>query len=187
MTEANKPPRFFSLAFHTSFFPDLLWRLLRPKNRKYESTFAGHIRLELPVLTVVFIMLGFFGFAAGLGSGSIIGWICGILGGGGVLYLLTDSIRSVWGVRPSYDYFRTIIFIFMVVLGFTAGLAIGTDRHFSYGVKIIMGLVGVIPAYAAGIFCGFWAQRLGWMASLLDVIAVAGIAGMLVLDVILLL
>ena len=53
MNGIKEPPGFLSLEFHTKFFPALLWRLLRPQKREYESTFAGHITLEYPVLTVI--------------------------------------------------------------------------------------------------------------------------------------
>jgi len=187
MKETNELPSFFSLAFHTSFFPALLWRLLHPKNRRYESTFSGHISLELPVLAIISIVLGIYGFSAVLGSGSIIGWVCGILGLGGFVYLLTGSIRSVWGMRPSFDHFRTIIFLFCVVLGLTIGLEMGNVYRAPYGMKIISGLTGLILGYLLGIVGGLWVQRLGWMAILLDIIALAAIAGMIVLDIILLL
>lgn len=184
---ANNPPPIFSLEFHLSFFPALLRRLLHSKNRRYESTFAGHISLEFPVMAIVSILLGIYGFSAVIGNGSIIGWICVIMGAGGFIYLLTGSIRSCKDYKPSFEYFRTIMFLFFAILGITTGLAIGTNYHLSYGVKIITGLIGLIPGYIVGIFGGLWTQYLGWMASLLDIIALAAIAGMIVLDIVMLL
>ena len=55
-----------------------------------------------------------------------------------------------------------------------------------YGVTVITGLAGFIPGYIAGVFGGIYAQYLGWMASLLDIIALAAIAGMTVLDIVML-
>jgi len=187
MDENSKFPRFFSLDFHIRFFSALLWRLLHPKRKRYKSAFAGHISLELPVMAIISIILGIYGFSAAIGSGSIIGWVCGILGLCGFIYLLTDSIRSGKYHKPSFEYFRTIIFLFFTVLGITTGLAIGTIYHFSYGVKITTGLTGFIPGYIVGIFGGIYAQHLGWMASLLDIIALAAIAGVIVLDIVMLL
>lgn len=184
MNETNNPPPLFSLEFHTSFFPALLWRLLHPKNRRYESTFAGHISLELPVMVIVFIILGIYGFSTVIGSGSIIGWVCGIVGLGGFSYLLTGSIRSTTEIRPSFDYFRTIVFLFFVFLGLTIGLEIGNVCRLPYGLKLVAGLSGLILGYIVGIFGGLWVQYLGWMASLLDLIAIAAIAGMVVLDIV---
>lgn len=186
MNETSKQPLFFSLEFHTSFFPAMLWRLLHPKKRKYESTFASHIRLELPVMAIVSIILGVYGFSAAIGSGSIIGWVCGIAGLGGFCYLLIASIRSVRGIRPSFDYFRTIVFLFFVFLGLTIGLETGYVYRLPYGLKLISGLAGLIFGYIAGIFGGLWVQRLGWMASLLEVIALAAISGLVILDIVLL-
>jgi hypothetical protein len=69
-----------------------------------------HIRLELPVMVIVSIVLVIYGFSAAIGSGSIIGWACGIAGLGGFSYLLIVSIRSAMGMRHSFEYFRVIIF-----------------------------------------------------------------------------
>ncbi len=186
MDEKNKHPRFFSLDFHVKFFPALLWRLLHPKKRRYESTFAGRISLELPALAVVSIILGIYGFSAAIGSGSAIGWVCGIAGLGGFSYLLTASIRSTTGTRPSFEYFRTIVFLFFVLLGLTIGLEMGNAYRLPYGLTLITGLSGLILGYVAGIYGGLWVQCLGWMASLLDLIALVGIVGMAILDIALL-
>ena len=186
MDENSKSPPFFSLDFHIKFFPALLWRLLHPKNRRYASTFAGHISLELPVMAVVSIILGIYGFSAAIGSGSIIGWVCGILGLCGFIYLLINSIRSSKDQKPSFEYFRIVIFFFFAILGITTGLSVGTIYHFGYGMTIITGLAGLIPGYIVGVFGGIYAKYLGWMASLLDIIALAAIAGMIVLDIVML-
>lgn len=186
MNETNKPPMFFSLEFHTSFFPALLRRLLHPEKRKYESTFAGHIALEYPVLAVISIIAGIYGTASALGSGSIIGWVCGVIGSGGFLYLLISSIRSCRKIDPSFEYFRVIIFLFFVILGINIGLEVGTIYHLSHGFRIITVLAGFIMGYIAGIAGGFWSQYLGWIASLLDIIAIMAIAGMVFIDILLL-
>lgn len=186
MDENSKSPRFFSLDFHIKFFPALLWRLLHLKNRRYESTFAGHISLELPVMVIVSIILVIYGFLAAIGSGSIIGWICGILGSGGFIYLLVSSIRSCKPIRLSFEYFRVIIFFFFVIFGINIGLEIGIVYHLSYGFRIIAALAGFALGYVAGIGGGLWIQYLGWIASLLDILAITAIAGMVLFDILLL-
>jgi hypothetical protein len=185
MKKAQCPP-FFSIDFHVKFFPALLWRLLHPRNRKYESTFAGHISLELPVITVVSLALGIYGVTAVIDSGTILGWVCGIAGLGGFSYLLTSSIRSTLGMDPSFDYFHTIIFLFFVFLGLTIGLEMGIVYRLTSDLKFIAGLTGFILGYVTGIFAGLWVQKLGWIASLLDIIALTVIAGMIVLDIVIL-
>ncbi|MBM4272404.1 MAG: hypothetical protein FJ139_09680 [Deltaproteobacteria bacterium] len=147
MNGIKEPPGFL---FHTKFFPALLWRLIRPEKREYESTFAGHIALEYVVLTVISIAVSVFGFAAALGTGSI-------------------------------------IFLFFVFIGITTGLAIATGYHFGYGLKVAAGVAGLFSGYVTGIYAGLWVQYLGWMAALLDIIALAAIAGMIILDIIMLL
>lgn len=186
MNETRKPPLFFSMEFHISFFPALLWRLLHPKKRKYESTFAGHIVLEYPVLAVISIVAGVYGTTVALNSGSIIGWVCSILGLGGFIYLLTNSIRSCKQIQPSYEYFRVIIFFFFVILGTNIGLEIGTVYHLNYGFRIILVLAGFVLGYVAGMWSGLWFQRLGWIASLLDILAITAIAMMVFFDILLL-
>ena len=186
MNETNKPPLFFSLEFHTSFFPALLGRALHPKKRKHESIFAGHIALEYPVLAAISIIAGVYGMIEILDSGSIIGWTCGILGSGGFIYFLCNSIRSAARIRPSFKYFRVIIFFFFVILGMTVGLEIGIVYHLSNGFRIILVLAGLVLGYFSGIGGGLWVQNLGWIASLLDFIGVMAIAGMVFFDIFLL-
>jgi hypothetical protein len=186
MDESGKPPRFISLDFHLKFFPSLLWRLLHPKKRRYESTFAGPIRLERVAMAIVSMVMGIYGFSAVVGSGSVIGWGCGIAGLGGFSYLCIGSVRSSMGMRPSFEYFRGIIFFFFVILGINIGLEIGTIYHLSYGTRIIAVAAGFVLGYVAGIGGGLWVQRLGWIASLLDVLAIMGIAVMGLFDILLL-
>jgi hypothetical protein len=97
---SNNPPRFFSFAFHTHFFPSLLWRRLRPKKQEYQSPFSNHIPMEFTILTILSMTAGVAGLVAGFGRGSIIGWGLGGLGVAGFLALLIGSIRSEMGNRP---------------------------------------------------------------------------------------
>jgi hypothetical protein len=186
MNETNKPPSFFSLEFHTSFFPALLLRLLHPEKRKYKSIFADHMALEYPVLAVISIIAGVYGTITALDSGSIIGWVCGILGLGGFVYFLYGSIRSRKQIRPSFEYFRVIIFFFFVILGITVGLEIGMVYHLSYGFRIILVLAGLVLGYVSGIGGGLWIQYLGWIVSLLEILGIMAIAGMVFFDILLL-
>lgn len=186
MNETNKPPRFFSLEFHTSFFPALLGRVLHPEKRKHESIFAGHIALEYPVLAAISIITGVYGMIEIIDSGSITGWVCAILGSGGFIYFLCNSIHSGVQIRPSFENFRAIIFFFFMILGMTIGLEIGIVCKISDGFRIIPALAGLFLGYFSGIGGGLWVQKLGWMASLLDIIGVMAIAGMVIFDIFLL-
>lgn len=123
---------------------------------------------------------------AALDSGSIIGWVCGILGLGGFIYFLYSSIRSRKQIHPSFEYFRVIIFFLFVLLGITIGLEIGTVYHLSYGNRIIVVLAGLVLGYVSGIGGGLWVQYLGWIASLLDILGIMAIAGMVFFDILLL-
>jgi hypothetical protein len=182
---SDVPPSFFSLSFHTHFFPSLLWRRLRPKGEGYQSPFANHVPMEFMILIFISIATGVAGLTAGLGRGSIIGWGVGILGLVVFVLFLVNSIRSQMGVRPSFDSFRFGIFFFFVVLGITVGIFEGTLLH-SRSLAGWGGLAGFVAGYGAGIFAGLGIQYLGWIGGLFSHLAVAGTVGLIVLDCVLL-
>lgn len=186
MTDTNKPPGFFSIEFHKDFFPALLWRQLRPKKDEYQSPFSNHIPIEFTILTVLSVFSGAFGFASALSSGSAVGWIFGILGLSVFLMLLIKSIHSEKGHRPSFENFRTAIFLFFVFLGITLGLTTGIIYQLTFWQKVLTGVAGFFAGYTAGIFAGLYIQRLGWIGALFDMLAFAAIAGMVILDIIML-
>ncbi len=181
----NIPPTFFSLSFHTRFFPSLLWRRLRPRKEEYQSPFSNHIPLELTILVVVSKVAAIAGLGAGISRGSVVGWGVGILGLTAFAFFLVDSIRSQMGIRPSFDSFSFGIFFFFVVLGITVGLFEGTLLH-SKSLAGWGGLAGFVAGYGAGIFAGLGIQYLGWIGGLFNHLSVAGIVGLIVLDCVLL-
>jgi len=181
----DAPPTFFSLSFHTRFFPSLLWRRFRPKKEEYRSPFSNHIPLELTILVVISKVAAIAGFGTGISRGSIIGWGVGILGLAVFAFFLVKSIRSQMGIRPSFDSFGFGIFFFVVVLGLTVGLFEGTLLH-SKSLAGWGGLAGFVAGYGAGIFAGLGIQYLGWIGGLFSHLAVAGIVGLIVLDCVLL-
>jgi hypothetical protein len=181
----DAPPSFFSLSFHTRFFPSLLWRRLRLRKEEYQSPFSNHIPLELTILVVVSKVAAIAGLGAGISRGSIIGWGVGILGLAVFAFFLVDSIRSQMGIRPSFDSFSFGIFFFFVGLGITVGLFEGTLLH-SKSLVGWGGLAGFVAGYGAGIFAGLGIQYLGWIGGLFSHLAVAGIVGLIVLDCVLL-
>ena len=148
----DAPPSFFSLSFHTRFFPSLLWRRLRPRKEEYQSPFSNHIPLELTILVIVSKVAAIAGLGAGISRGSIIGWGVGILGLAVFAFFLVDSIRSQMGIRPSFDSFSFGIFFFFVVLGITVGLFEGTLLH-SKSLAGWGGLAGFVAGYGGGNFC----------------------------------
>ncbi len=180
------PPSFFSLSFHTRFFPSLLWRRFRPKKEEeYRSPFSNHIPLELTILVVVSKAAAIAGLGAGISRGSIIGWGFGILGLAVFAFFLVGSIRSQMGIRPSFDSFSTGIFLFFIVLGITAGIFEGTLLR-SRSSAGWGGTAGFVAGYGVGIFAGLGIQRLGWIGGLFSHLAVAGTVGLIVLDCVLL-
>jgi tryptophan-rich sensory protein len=186
MDTSNEKPRFLSLVFHLNFFPSLLWRQLRQKGDEYQPSFSNHVPIEFTVLTVVSIAAGAFGFVSAFSTGSATGWIFGIAGLGIFLALLIKSIHSEKGHRPSFENFRTAIFLFFIFLGITIGLTAGIIYQLTFWQKILTGTTGLFAGYTAGIFAGLHIQRLGWIGRLFDVLALAAIAGMVILDIVML-
>jgi hypothetical protein len=184
MDETGKPPEFFSLQFHLRFFPALLWNLLSPQKEEHRSPFADHLPLEYMVAPALCVIAIAIGFPALQGKGAWWGWILLVLGTSGLIALLVASIRSVWGEKPDYQDFRPAVFFFFVVLGPTLGLTAGTIEH-SQGLKMAGIAGGLLAGYALGILAGLWIQVLGWMGRFLDVFALGGIAGMIILDLVL--
>lgn len=185
MDATGKPPAFFSLQFHLRFFPALVWNLLSPPEEACRSPFSDHLPVEYiaaPALCVIAVAVG---FPALQGKGVWWEWTLLILGASGFIALLAASVRSVWGQRPDYRDFRPAVFFFFVVLGPTVGLLAGTIEK-SPALKMA-GIAGGLPAgYVLGIAAGLWIQVLGWMGRFLDVFALGGIAGMMILDMVLL-
>lgn len=185
MDETEKPPEFFSLQFHLKFFPALIWNLLSPSKEEYRSPFADHVPVEYVVAPAVCLIAIAIGFPVLYGKGAWWGWILLVLGAAGFIALLAASIRSVWGERPDYRDFRPAVFFFFVFLGPTIGLLAGTIEK-SPGLKTAGIAGGLLAGYALGILAGLWVQALGWMGRFLDVLALGGIAGMIILDLVLL-
>jgi hypothetical protein len=121
-----------------------------------------------------------------LSHGSIAGWIASCLGATGVLALVVNSIKSRQGEPPSWDDFLVGIFFFFVILGITVGIFTCTLEHLHFFSGLLTAAAGLIAGYVLGICVGFWLQYIGWLATVLNQIAVPAFVGMLVLDLVLL-
>jgi hypothetical protein len=172
--------RFFSIAFHTRFFPSLLWSRLRPLEREGTS----FVPIENYIAFVFCFVLAVAGIPNAINHHSIIGWVFGGTGLVGVLTLFISSICSRKG-SPSYDGFLTGVFFFTVILGLTAGIFTGTLEH-SFCLGLLGSAAGLVLGYVLGIFAGLWFQYLGSLAVLLDMLAGLAIIGMIVVDLVLL-
>jgi hypothetical protein len=180
---AETPPRFLSLAFHTRFFPAFLWGRFRSGNRTRPGF---NSLLGLYLLLAGSVALVALGIPAGLSHGSIIGWIAGGMGALGILALLVNSVASRWGEPPSYDGFLAGFFFFFLIAGLTAGIFIGTLDHYHLIQGLLTVVAGLVAGYLLGILAGFGLQYLGWLAMALDPLAGVAVVGMLVLDLVLL-
>jgi len=185
VNETEKPPTFFSLQFHLRFFPALIWNLLSQPKEVYRSPFSDHLPVEYIVAPALCVIAVAIGFPVLLGKGAWWGWLFLIPGAAGFAGLLAASVRSVWGQKPDYRDFRPAIFFFFLFLGPTAGLLAGSIEH-SPALKTAGTIGGLAAGYILGILAGLWVQVLGWMGRFLDVFALGGIAGMIILDLVLL-
>lgn len=186
MMETGQPPGFWSREFHTRFFPSVLRLIIRPRNEAYESPFARHGLTELTILLAVSLLACIFGYAAAV-NGSLIGAFIAFLATAGIVFLVVHSLRSRERRRPSWQEFRIGIFFFVLFLCFTAGLAIGQSYHAAYGVRLMGGLAGIAVGYFFGIACGLGAQYLGWLGEMLDLLAGIALAGIIIVDILLML
>ncbi|MGA3118385.1 MAG: hypothetical protein ABSF90_28660 [Syntrophobacteraceae bacterium] len=175
------PPRFFSIEFHTRFFPALLWGRLHRREREgtgFPSTIEFNIVLAVCVILVV------FGIPAAVSGQSVIGWASGALGSTGIVVLSVKSIASRTE-PPSYDQFLAGVFFFFVALGISAGIFAGALYH-SFMVSLCLGTAGLASGYASGILAGLWLQYLGRLASTVDGLAGLAALGVFFVDIVLL-
>jgi hypothetical protein len=177
----QKQPRFFSLKFHTHFFPVLLWRRLRHKERS-GTTF---VPLENYLVIAICVVLTAIGLPHALNHHSIIAWLSVGIGVAGIVTLAIASICSR-NESPSYVDFLFGIFYFLVILGITAGIFAGSLEH-SFSLGLLASAAGLVLGYVLGIFAGLWLQYLGLLAVVLNVLAFPAIIGLVVLDLVLLL
>lgn len=174
-------PKFLSLEFHTRFFPAFLWSRLRPRDR-VGTGFPSAVGLQ--VMFVVCCILVILGLPGAVSNRSFIGWILAGAGAAGILALLINSLCSR-REAPSYDGFLSGVFLFFVALGISAGVFVGTLEH-SVPMGLLIGLGGLIAGYLLGIMAGLWFQYLGWLASMVNILAGLAVLGMLCVDLVLL-
>jgi hypothetical protein len=178
-----KPPNFFSLEFHTRFFPHLIWSKLNSKEPEVRGTAFGH-SLELTILLFSALFLIVIGTPLALDKNSWIGWGLALAGVAGIVFIFAMAFHQ--GLRPTYDGFLVWIFMFFAFLGLTVGLFGGSVNHDPRWMTIGFGFLGAIVGYFMGIGAGLWFQVLGWLAGLLSGLAGILIAGLVILDMILL-
>ncbi|MHC1696891.1 MAG: hypothetical protein AB9919_02255 [Geobacteraceae bacterium] len=181
LAKKNTEQKFFSIIFHTRFFPTLLWGRLRHKERG-GTTF---VPFEWYIVITFCLVLAAIGIPYAINHHSVIAWLAGGVGVAGILVLTVSSICSRQG-SPSYEEFLWGVFFFLVVLGVTAGIFAGTLEH-SFVLGLVGSVAGLLLGYVLGIFAGLWFQYLGLLALLLNVLAIPAIIGLIVVDLVLVL
>lgn len=169
MVSDSRTQRFFSLEFHTSFFP----RILRDRCDRKKRSCQGAIftsTMEMLIGLAVCLILAIIGIPYAWTEGSIVGWLLSIIGMGGIIVLIMLSISSSWGEHPTYDDFLAGVFFFFICLGLFIGIPIGMDRH-SLLLGILASLAGLVSGYLLGVIAGLQLQRLGWLAVVINMLA----------------
>ena len=182
-------PGFFTISFHTKFFPSLLLNRLKGKTKAAAGTsFVSSGVTEVLILGAISIILIAVGLPPAVSRGSLIGWIMSGIGTAGILAICILSVyqRIGEGGRPTYDGFLVGVFFFFVVLGLTAAIFVGRVGHHPPGLLILEVFAGVAAGYVVGIFAGLWMQYLGFISKFLDGLALLSIIGMIIVDLVLL-
>lgn len=170
MTADPVPPRFLSIEFHARFFPRLLRDRFSPRKCRETQGTTFTSTTEMIILLAGCLVLAVIGIPLAVTGGTIAGWVLTVVGVGGTILLFVMSVAARWGQRPSYDDFLVGIFAFFVSLGVLAGIAVGMDSR-SPGLGILAGIGGAAAGYVLGIFAGLRMQHLGWMASIVNMLA----------------
>lgn len=176
----NNVPPFFSIAFHTSFFPALLkrrlvalWRTWFPP--KDASPFSRHVMPETIIFPAISLAVMVGGFGSAL-KGSTTGGVIGALGAAGLVTLLVLSIRArrESDVAVTFEDFEPLSFLLFLLLGVNAGFLLGSS---------VIGIpAGLVAGYFTGIAVGRWLPCLGWMIISLRLLIAFGLLMLLVFD-----
>jgi hypothetical protein len=174
---ADPVPKFLYLDFHLRFFPQVLRRRLRGKAKEGGVSFTS--TLEATILLAACVVLALIGLPSAITRGSIVGYVFSILGVGGAGTLFVWSVASSWGSPAGYDQFSPGVFFFFVLAGIFVGIPVGLSGH-SFLLGVSLSLAGLVAGYPIGIFSGRQAQRLGWISTIVDMLAglaAVGLAG----------
>jgi hypothetical protein len=174
-------PEFYSLAFHTRFFPRVLLNRLRPRG----LAGSGFFTFDYFVALAICLFLVFIGTPMAMHKRSIVGWLLFSMGLLGLIFLCIQSIASQWRERPSYDSFLIGFFFLFITMGLTSGVYVGTHQH-SLILSLLAGAAGLLAGYLLGIFAGLQFQRLGWLAALLNILVGIAIISLIIFDAVLL-
>jgi hypothetical protein len=172
MAVQSDSPSFFSLRYHTVFFPSVLKRQFGRAKRSNEAT-SFTSTLEMMICLAICIILAIIGIPFAITGKSIGGWIMTVIGLGGMILLLVASIAAEWRYRPSYDAFLVWVFLFFLSLGVFAGIPVGIEYH-SFWLGLAASLGGLVAGYSTGILAGLRVQHLGWFAVVLNFAAAFG-------------
>jgi hypothetical protein len=183
MTSTLLPaPTFLSARFHLRYFPALIWHRIGPRAEEPHSSFANHGPVEYFLILMGAALAVAIGLPAAL-HGSAIGIIAAGLGFLGIAALLIFSVVEARGTYAGFDDFRTWVFLFFPMSAMTAGAMFGSFAH-SHTQSLLYAAAGLAAGYPLGIGAGLSAQRLGWMAGILDCLAMLGLFGLVVLDIV---
>jgi hypothetical protein len=182
--DAPDDPAFFSWRFHTRFFPRVLrqnlWRF-----DKRNSPFAPHVRLEL-VFALVGSLVLLCAAAPFATQGSRVALGLAGLGAAGTIALVAQRAWERRTTPVTFDGFSVAPFVACVLLGSVTALVLATATN-AVGFAVAAYVVpGAIIGYVTGIGAGLYVQRLGWMAGVFKVFAMAMSFGLILVGAVIL-
>jgi hypothetical protein len=176
-------PSVLSARFHLQYFPALLWRRIGPRAAdEPRVSFSNHGSLEQLIILIVCATAVVIGLPFAL-QGSVTGIIGAGIGAVGVAGVIVVSVMGA-GASAGFAGFRCWVFCAVVLLGVTVGLFAGSLEH-SHTRALVYAAIGLAAGYPLGILAGLFAQRLGWIAGLLDSLAMVALLGLIVVDIVL--
>jgi hypothetical protein len=177
----DKPPPFFSAAFHLHFLPRaIVYRLDDYRQRQRQGGFSQHVQLEIPIVIFLCVGLAVAGIPA-LARGSLGGWIMTLLGVGGFVALVAWAVlgetrwRREQRHRYGYNEFMPSVFFFCVLAGGSAGLIAGGILGDDPKLGGLWALPGLVLGYLAGPFAARWVHALGFMKTWFIYLAILGL------------
>lgn len=176
-------PSLASWDFHTRFFPALLTKRFRPASQPGSGFVSSGFMEGAIILAIagILIAVGALLYA----SLPLIGLAMLVLGITGLGYIFYLSIIGAKGITPSYNNFLFGLFLLLLLLGATLGLA-AAPRHSGW-LKVLFGALGTAAGYWIGLLAGMHMQRLGFVSAILNVLSVYGAIGLSVVTILLLL
>jgi len=174
----------FTIAFHRDFFLPFIFRVFNTRKSETRTHFADYFPFEYVVLFIITMAAVVTGIYAYLSEGSIFGGITGLLASAGFAALVVFSVRSKSDREILWHRFMVTTFMFFMLAGLSIGLYTGMTVWNSLVAKFVLGTIGLVSGYLAGIIAGLYMQCLGWTGQIVNIIMIPVMIGLGIVDII---